>query len=112
MGGLTMTTAKQREAEEARERLLEWIKPGDTVYCVLRHVSQSGMSRVIAPIVFRDNEPLFIGWNVARLLDFRFDSKKEGVKVGGAGMDMGFHLVYSLSSSLFGDGYALTSRWL
>jgi hypothetical protein len=29
----------------------------------------------------------------------------DAVRVGGAGMDMGFHLVYSLSSRLYPDGF-------
>jgi hypothetical protein len=32
--------------------------------------------------------------------------------VQGCGMDMGFHVVYSLSQTLFNDGYALKQRWL
>ena len=41
-----------------------------------------------------------------------YDSKREGVKVGGAGMDMGFHLVYNLAAVLFDDGYALEHKWI
>lgn len=40
------------------------------------------------------------------------DHEHNGIKVEGAGMDMGFHLVYSLSQRLFGDGYKLSHRWL
>jgi len=35
---------------------------------------------------------------------------RDGVKVGGCGMNMCFHLVYTLSSILYGDGYALNHR--
>ena len=34
------------------------------------------------------------------------------VGVGGCGMDMGFHLVYTLASVLYKDGYALTHRYI
>ncbi len=34
-----------------------------------------------------------------------WDDKREAIRVGGAGMDMGFHIVYSLSSALFRDGF-------
>jgi hypothetical protein len=27
-------------------------------------------------------------------------------------MDMGFHVVYSLSYALFNDGYAIKQRWI
>lgn len=102
------------EQTEAVERLREWLNPGDEVQCILRHVSRSGMSRVIQLVKF-DSESgrvLALGWNAALALDWRYDREREGVKVGGAGMDMGFHLVYSLSQVLFGDGYALKHHWI
>lgn len=34
--------------DEARKRLKEVLKPGDTVYTILRHVSRSGMTRHIS----------------------------------------------------------------
>lgn len=37
-----------REREEAITKLREWIKPGDTVYTILDHVSSSGMSQADA----------------------------------------------------------------
>lgn len=103
-----MTKAQQAERAEALERLREWLKPGDTVYTILRHVSRSGMQRNIAPVVFLDgraDNPRFLYWNVALVLGMTPDREREGVKVGGCGMDMGFHLVYSLSSALFRDGF-------
>lgn len=103
------------EQSEAIERLRDWLKPGDEVQCILRHVSRSGMSRVIQLVKFdrKSGRVLALGWNAALALDWRYDWEREGVKVGGAGMDMGFHLVYTLSSALFdGDGYALTHHWI
>ena len=41
---------KEKERDEARERLLEMLRPGDTVHTILRHVSRSGMSRSISPV--------------------------------------------------------------
>ena len=35
-----------------------------------------------------------------------------GVTMRGAGMDMGFALVYNLAHALHGDGYALKQRWI
>jgi len=38
------------------------------------------------------------------------------LRVGGCGMDMGFHIVYSLSLALYGSandgGYTLSQEWL
>ena len=39
--------ATKAEKAEALARLREWLKPGDTVYTILEHVSSSGMSRAI-----------------------------------------------------------------
>lgn len=97
--------AKQQEREEAIIRLRAELAPGDTVYTVLRHRSASGMSRSISCVIIKDNKPLDISWLVARALDYRIDDKNDGIKVGGAGMDMGFHVVYSLGYTLFPDGF-------
>lgn len=104
---------KDAERQEAKERLLEWLKPGDTVYTILRHRSRSGMSRVIGVVLLKDGVDLhpnyavskFLGWNLGK-------ADRDGISVSGCGMDMGFHLVYELSQGLFGDGYALKQRWL
>lgn len=103
-----MATAKQREAQEAIERMREWVKPGDVLYTILRHVSRSGMSRSISvlKVDHEDAGRIYdLDYNVARALGARIDRDRGGVKVGGAGMDMGFHLVYSLSRTLFPDGF-------
>lgn len=94
--------------EEAKERLLEVLKPGDTVYTVIRHVSQSGMTRHISALFFRpDNEPYGLDALAAKALEWpdMFYKNKEGIKVEGCGMDMGFHLVYELSDTLWPDGF-------
>jgi len=105
---------KRLRAEHAKNSLLNILKAGDTVYTVLRHVSASGMSRRIDLYTFRDNKPVYLSGYFAML---QCESPPEnGYKVGGCGMDMGFHLVYSLSSLLFGStdrgGYALRHEWL
>ena len=124
-------TAKQAEAKAS---LLEVLKPGDTVYTVLRHVSKSGMLRVIALYVIRKGELRWITYWAAQFMDDRFDRDREGIRVTGCGMDMGFSLVYNLGSMLWPDGvkarktrryagyypegakvpggYALNQRWI
>jgi hypothetical protein len=108
-------TKKQKERDEARARLLEMVKPGDTVHTVLRHVSRSGMSRSISAIIYDEEGNNYnIDYLVSRLLDCPYDGKNGGVKRGECSMDMGFDLVYNLSSRLWPDdgGYALKQRWL
>lgn len=122
------------EKDEAVQYLRKMLKPGDTVYTVLRHVSSSGMSRRMDLFVIRKNVPYWISGYVGRVLGLRRHPKHDGLTVSGCGMDMGFHVVYSLSQCLFpkgfkvpkgghgrnGDtsgydndgGYALNQRWL
>ena len=116
-------SAKSRERREAVERLKEWgIKPGDVIYTTVRHVAPSGMSRTIDLYKFescdRHGEVRFVllSGNVARatglaLAKDRFGSDN-GVKIGGAGMDMGAHLVEALSHAMFGSDRALRQKWL
>lgn len=122
-------TAKQMQEAEAIVYLRSVLKPGDTVYTVLRHVSRSGMSRGIDFYLIRDSEPLWITSYVGHAIDSPQSEKdwreSRGLRVNGCGMDMGFHCVYSLSRVLFPDGaqgasehaerdggYALNHRWL
>ena len=122
---------KTRDAERqsAIEELRQMLKPGDTVYTVLRHVSRSGMTRGIDCYLIRDNKPVWITGYVGKAIDqpqpMDYWRKSLGLKIGGCGMDMGFHVVYTLSRVLFSgtivtssesamrdSGYALNHQWL
>lgn len=96
---------KLSEKEKAVKELREILSPGDTVYTVLRHVSRSGMTRYIDAFVMRDERPYYLSYLTNEVLGWRRSRKYDGVKVEGCGMDMGFHLVYSLSRSIFPDGF-------
>lgn len=103
--------AKSAVRQEAIDRLKVWIKPGDTLFTQLKSVSRSGMSRVIQVVKIECNpdrqEPdvLYLGYNVAQACDMKYDREREGVKIGGCGMDMGFALVYDLARVLFADSF-------
>ena len=98
-----MTTRLSRsEQAEAKGRLLSMLKPGDVVYTSLKHVSRSGMYRVIDLYLIRDNVPIRISYTASELLE-GYDTKHEGCKVGGCGFDAGFELVYRLGYTLFPD---------
>ena len=103
---MSRQSLKETEKQDARKELLEILKPGDTVFCVLRHVSRSGMQREIS--LFTDGmrciEMRCIDWYAERVLEMR-RGKRDGLIVGGCGMDMGHALVYSLSYRLFPDGF-------
>ena len=98
--------------EETQERLLEWLPRGTTIYTILRSRSRSGMQRVIGVVVFVDGEARHPNWLVGTLLGRRVKPDYDGIVCNGAGMDMGFELVYSLAQKLYGDGYALHQQWL
>lgn len=91
-------------------KLRELLPPGSTVYSILRHVSRSGMQRRISFYCIADRgfsadprpEPVFLDGYVATALGMSCHPSKDGLTVNGCGMDMGFHVVYSLSYALFG----------
>jgi hypothetical protein len=103
--------AKTTPAEKAESlaKLREILHPGDEVYTILRKVSQSGMSRQISVVIVQDAKIRDITWHVARALDWKLAKSPDfALSVGGAGMDMGFHVVYTLSRALFPEGYDKT----
>lgn len=122
---VTKKQAKINERNEQIEKLRSWFPKGSTVYCTVKSVSRSGMSRVISiqgygrdengKVVLDDKtgEPwqVFPNYAASLALDWPLvKGSRDGVKVGGCGMDMCFHLVYTLSSILYGEGYALNHR--
>lgn len=120
-------TVKQIEKQKAIERLQTLLSPGDTVYTVCTHTSQSGMMRHIMCLIpsrvkVQDKKSptiLNISYLVAKVLEWKMTPSGNKIKVQGCGMDMGFHTVYELSSSIFKDktrkadaGYALRQEWI
>ena len=107
-------TNKQAERTKAIDCLRKnYLKAGDPVYTILRHVSKSGMTRYIdLYVVSAERLPLRITWSVATALERTYDRRQEALRISGAGEDVGFAAVYHLSHTLFGDGYALKHRWL
>jgi hypothetical protein len=103
----------------AIERLLTYyVKPGTKVYTILRHVSSSGMSRNISLVIADGNDIADITYYAAQALGDKLIESKghRAIRVNGCGMDMGFNLVYNLSSVLFTGqdraGYVLKQAWL
>jgi hypothetical protein len=119
------TTKKEQKALDvayAREQLLTYyLSEGDTVYTVLRSVSSSGMSRKISLKVAKDGKILDLTYYASILLDWPLVevNGSRALRVGGCGMDMGFHTVYTLSRVLFrvegqtspDAGYVLKQAW-
>lgn len=119
-------SVRNQEREEAIKELREILKPGDTLYTILRSVSRSGMNRRIS-VVKLDGESQFhldvlageklLGYNLGKRTGY-FDGRRyerklgngDGVPISGCGMDMGFELVYQISSALFRDGFECTGE--
>ena len=109
------------DQELAREELVKEYFSGEeraTVYTILRRVSSSGMTRHISLKIAQGGEIYDITYNAALALGDKLHDVNgfNTIKVNGAGMDMGFHLVYNLSSVLFHGqdraGYKIAQRWM
>jgi hypothetical protein len=85
---------------------------GKTVYTILRSVSASGMMRTIDMFYVKDGQPITIHYRTGKVFTTKRDGKKEGYRVSGCGMDMGFDLVSGLASHLFGDYKLINQQWI
>jgi len=105
---------KITEREESRERLSALLSAGDTVYTVIRSVSSSGMSRTMSLYIVKDNRLVNITYYTAHALEWRLTEVNGSrvMRVGGCGMDMGFHAVSTLSRVILGDDYAIRQEWI
>lgn len=97
-----MTPTESAARNAALEQLRELFPVGSTATTRLEHVTRSGMSRAISVLTpeGRDVTQL-VATATGRTIWHRYG----GLKVGGCGMDMGFHVVYCLSSSLYPEGH-------
>lgn len=112
--------------EEAQAQLHTLLKPGDTVYTILRHCSKSGMHRRISLLT---GDMHSLDWLIVKAGWGKFRGGNEGLVAEGCGMDMGFALVYNLGRAMwpcgtevahgsrngvpdYDGGYALKQRWV
>ncbi len=100
--------SKSDTKAEALDALRDLLPPGSTVSTIIRHCSQSGMTRSISPVICSPDGPHDLTYLAVRAGLGKFDDRHGGVKIGGTGMDMGFALVYNLSHALYPDGFACT----
>ena len=118
-----MTASEKARRADAVAELRETLRKGDEIHLVLNSVSESGMTRWVTPYFFvpaktpsggrsaRKVDRKWLGFWVSEALGLTLVGH-ERIKLEGCGMDMGFALVYDLSSVLYGDGYQLIHRWL
>ena len=119
------TKAQIQERDEARATLRELVEQSQkrrdgspVIYTFLRHVSKSGMSRDITlKIVDGDGTLRDITYTAALAIGEkpRDNYGRRVIRVHGCGMDMGFHLVYSVSHALYDGqeraGYVISHEW-
>lgn len=98
-----MAAKTNTEKKQAISTLRKMLPVGKTVFTSLNHVSRSGMQRRIRCYIVRRGGIKDISYLVATALGDTLDDR--GIKVSGCGMDMGFHLVYSLGGALRPDGF-------
>lgn len=104
-----MPRTLSHDQRDALDQLRRELKPGTTVHTILRHVSRSGMSRSISAVVIsKRGEVHTLDYLIARAGLGKVDQRNGGIRIGGAGMDMGFALVYGLSRALYPDGHRCT----
>jgi hypothetical protein len=114
---------KKAEQDAERADAVAWFRkhapPGSTVYCILDHVSRSGMLRrirVLVPCTHDDGPADFFhpNYSAGVLTGYkqapRDAHKGDGLQVAGCGMDMGFALVSSLSEAVYPDGFGCTGE--
>ena len=113
-------TLIKTEQESAKEYLRFIFDNQDrpTAYTNLKWVSNTGMSRDMKVLAVKDNQLLDITYYVGKL-DIGTLKERNGqrvIRVGGCGMDMGFHVVYTLSAVLYGyqerGAYKVNQEWI
>jgi hypothetical protein len=110
-----MTTTKTSKAQLARDEQAAAIEQcrirypaGSTVSTVLTHTSSSGMLRTFRVVLGHSDGTVSDATHmVARAGGFKLHRNGD-IAMGGCGMDMGFALAYSLSRTLYADGFECT----
>ena len=92
----------KKEYDEIKKELKKILKPKDTIYSIIRHVSNSGMQRCIDFYVIKNNRPVRLTWYLPFLLGYPINKKHGGITVKGWGVDMCFSVVYELGQELYG----------
>ena len=85
---------------------IKWIrKTRPKIYTLINHVSQSGMLRIIDVFALRNNNKIWLSPLIEKMTSYNRDNTRDGLRVGGCGMDMGFAVVYAFSKACFPTGF-------
>lgn len=87
--------------------LLPLLDDKPTIYTIVRRVSPNGMSRDMSFFCINNGQLINITYLVSLIVDEREPKQNKYhehiIRVNGAGMDMVFHMVYTLGNILFRD---------
>ena len=96
----TKKEIKLHEKAYAETKLNQILKRNETIYSVIRHVSQSGMTRHITFFIIKDGQVWHIDNLISDYLDYRTNKRFNALVVGGCGMDMAFSVVNHLQEQM------------
>ena len=101
----TIEVTPKNEKQEAIDNLKRLFEKEKQIYTICRNVSRSGMSRDISFIVFQNNKPVHISYWLHKAFGYKLAGKNQytALKIGGCGMDMGYHVVNTVSRLLYAD---------
>lgn len=102
---------KDAQAAAGLEALKECIQVGSRIYYTVTSVAASGMSRHMKFFMVRDGEIKSLTHAIAAALALKWNGDGS-LTISGCGMDMGFHVVYTIGRMLWpeGDGKTVTGR--
>lgn len=107
-----MATNLTAEQLLARAALQTVFPPYSKVTTIVRHVSQSGMSRAIQVLGISNGEISDVTHLVTSAGLGKRHPRHPGLMVKGAGMDMAWKVTHDLAHALYNDGYALFNNTL
>lgn len=102
---MTKKLIEEMERKEATQYLKNLIKPNQIIYTILTKVSTSGTYRHIKVMIVNDGKIKNISWSIAKAGIGTYKDNTGSIGVSGGGMDMGYHIIHSLSSMLWPDGF-------
>ena len=107
--------SKERKAELVK-LLRPFFRKNSTAFCSLKKCSNSGAYRHIQILATKKNRIYNLSYYVAELCGFSWKENTSAVGVSGCGMDMGFHVVSTMSYYLYPNKergeYYVNSRWI
>jgi hypothetical protein len=108
----------QSKLDQDKAELRDLLGDKPNVYTILRSVSASGMTRHISLKTIHRGELIDITYLASRVMGDKLSERlgHNTIRVNGCGMDMGWHLVYNLSSISYAGadraGYVINQRWI